>query len=166
MLEAYLTGIRKWEDEKDKLKRDLVAFDAAFAREHGGRMPTQQEKQPMKARYDQYQGAKAALEKLKAEYHSALARCPNTTEADILPHPYCKLSVPELRQALIALCTQQRNQRSVLGRWRRDFEARHHRPPKSMIDFDPVQEQFEQHEKNKATIFMLRRYLDAHPEAK
>ena len=165
MLEALLTAMLKWEEAKEEIKRDLVAFDAAFAREHGGRVPTEKEKQPMKERYGQYRQVKEALEKIQGEYRAALARCVTLTEADVLPQPYNTQSAGELRKTLLALNAERRNQRFVLSRWSREFVARHGRQPKTMIDFAPVQEQFDAYTRLKCKIGLIGRYLNAHKDA-
>lgn len=164
MLEAYLTAIREWEAKKERVKDDLVAYDAAFAREHGGRMPTAQEKEPMRERYAQYHSIKSAIETLRAEYERGLAQYRATAAgaADILPHPYAGLSAAELSRALVRLATEKRNLRCVLSRWSHEFAARHHRPPTDAIDYAPVQDEFTRYCRNKETAAMIRRYLEAH----
>lgn len=164
MLEAYLTAIREWEAKKERVKDDLVAYDAAFAREHGGRMPTAQEKEPMRERYAQYHSIKSAIETLRAEYERGLAQYRATAAgaADILPHPYAALSAAELNRALVRLATEKRNLRCVLSRWSHEFAARHHRPPTDAIDYAPVQDEFTRYCRNKETAAMIRRYLEAH----
>lgn len=164
MLEAYLTAIREWEAKKERVKDDLVAYDAAFAREHGGRMPTAPEKEPMRERYAQYRSIKTAIETLRAEYERGLAQYRATAAggADILPHPYAGLTPAELNRVLVRLATEKRNLRCVLSRWSHEFAARHHRPPTDAIDYAPVQDEFTRYCRNKETAAMIRRYLEAH----
>ena len=164
MLEAYLTAIREWEAKKERVKDDLVAYDAAFAREHGGRLPTAQEKEPMRERYAQYRSIKSAIETLRAEYERGLAQYRATAPGadDILPHPYAGLSAAELNRALVRLATEKRNLRCVLSRWSHEFAARHHRPPTDAVDYAPVQDEFTRYCRNKETAAMIRRYLEAH----
>ena len=168
MLEAYLTAIREWEAKKERVKEDLVAYDAAFAREHGGRLPTAAEKEPMRERYAQYRSIKSAVETLRAEYERGLAlyRAASASPAagvdDILPHPYAGLTPAELNRALVRLATEKRALRTVLSRWSHDFAARHHRPPAGAVDYAPVQDEFTRYCRNKETAAMIRRYLEAH----
>jgi len=165
MLQAYLTGIHEWEARKEKIKQDLIAFDAAFAREHGGRLPTPQEKLPMKEKYEQYKNAKAAIETLKAEYEKGLAKSADTSADDILPYPYCNQSISELKKSVSKLMSEKRDLRHILSKWSHEFAAKNNRPPSDMIDYAPVQDEFTKYGRIRETIVMINKYLEAHPTA-
>ena len=162
MLEAYLTGIHEWEARKEKIKQDLIAYDAAFKQEHG-RLPTPQEKLPMKEKYEQYKNAKAAIETLRSEYEKGLAMSADTSADDILPLPYCNKTISELNKCVSKLMSEKRHLRHDLTKWSHEFAAKNHRPPTDMIDYAPVQDTFTKYGRLKETIAMLTKYLERHP---
>jgi len=77
-LDRSQVALAKLRDEKATLKRQLRAFDDAFAAEHGGRAPSKAEKEHLRPLYTRYHALKAQQERMEAGERTS-ATGPTTT---------------------------------------------------------------------------------------
>ena len=136
--ELQAKGLDDLMQEKRKVKRELKSYDQGFMAQFG-RLPTREEKEPMRPLYMFYKKLKQAISRRQQD-RQATGTVPANTSAE----------------ASLAQLTRERNSlRERLHRYQHEFYLQNHRRIRYHRDIAPVEAEYRRYKEVKAEIARL-----------